>query len=90
MQKTGKASGVPAREDIPFLRFSIEYPYAGERWCFDLLATSHEDAELRLRQIAAWGKVCGEILETIPVALPGARWYVRLRCWWWANRRRSK
>jgi len=67
--------------------YSVEFPYAGSRWSFEIYANSWEDAEKRLAAIAAWGKVDGEIMERIP-AVTGAGWYVRLRCWL-ANRSRA-
>ena len=60
--------------------YSIEYPYAGSRWSFEIYATSHEDAEERVRAMA-FATVGGEIVEKIPAWIPGAGWYMRLRCW---------
>jgi hypothetical protein len=67
--------------------YSVEFPYGGSRWSFEIYADSWEDAEKRLAAIAAWGKVDGEVMEHIPATMPGVRWYVRLRCWF-ANRRK--
>jgi hypothetical protein len=63
-----------------FRPFSVSYRYDGKQWCFDIQATSHEDAEARVKALA-WAKVDGEIMERIP-AVTGAGWYARLRCWW--------
>lgn len=60
-------------------RFSCEYPMDGQRWGFEILADSHEDAERRVRQLC-FAKVDGEIIAEIP-CVPASGLVARLLCW---------
>ena len=50
--------------------FLFEYPYKGDRWGFELKATSPEDAEARFKAIP-WGRYSGELLFSHEVSSDG-------------------
>ena len=50
--------------------YLFEYPYKGDRWGFEIKATSVEDAEARFKQIP-WGKYSGELLFSTDVSDDG-------------------
>ena len=60
--------------------FACSYGHGKKQYCLNIRATSFEDAEARLRAIGAWGKVDGELMETIP-AHPGGGSLVKLYVW---------
>jgi hypothetical protein len=41
--------------------YLFEYPYKGDRWGFEIMATSPEDAVARFKAIP-WGRYSGELL----------------------------
>lgn len=45
--------------------FTCSYPFRGARWCFDLRAEDAEEAEARLKSIAGWGRVDGEVVVRV-------------------------
>lgn len=55
--------------------FLIDYHHGGEKWSFDLLATSWNDAEERLRSIKYNAYIEGEVKATIPARVG---WWVPL------------
>lgn len=52
--------------DNKYKVYLFEYPYRGERWGFELMATSPEDAEARFKAIP-WGKYSGELIHSVEV-----------------------
>lgn len=48
--------------------FLCEYRHSGELWGIQIMASSREDAELRLKSISQ-GKILGEIKAVIPYKL---------------------
>lgn len=59
--------------------YTCEYPFNGGRWGFTIQATSHEEAEARMKQMP-WGKVNGRLVAVIPANEVTGLW-VRLVCW---------
>jgi hypothetical protein len=55
-------------------RFLCEYRFQGSTWAIEIRATSHKEAEERLRQISQ-GKVLGEVKGKLPVEIG---WLVKL------------
>lgn len=55
--------------------FLCDYSYAGSRWSVEIVATSFEDAEARLRALSR-GKVAGEVQAVIPMPIT---WIGRLK-----------
>jgi hypothetical protein len=51
--------------------YLFEYPYNGDRWGFEIMATSPEDAVARFKQIP-WGQYSGELVHSIEVKDGGA------------------
>ena len=62
-----------------FKDYVVEYGYQGARWGATIKATSHEDAEARIRAMGAFGQISGELVATMP-AVSGP--LVRLIVWW--------
>jgi hypothetical protein len=56
--------------DNEYKVYLFEYPYKGDRWGFEIKATSPEDAEARFKQIP-WGKYSGELLFSHEVSQDG-------------------
>lgn len=71
--------------------YLLSYPYNGEKWSAQIMATSVEDANARRRALGAYGKVDGVLHEVIPAA-KGLGWlarlYVSARVWWLNGNRR--
>ena len=51
---------------MEFKKYICDYQYQGSKWCIEIMATSHEDAEARLRALSN-GTVAGEVHLTISV-----------------------
>lgn len=58
--------------------YLFEYPYKGDRWGFELMATSPEDAEARFKALP-WGEYKGELVFRTDV--PAAGFFVKLWNW---------
>ncbi|SHK23780.1 hypothetical protein SAMN02745194_04518 [Roseomonas rosea] len=56
--------------------FEVHYGYLGRRWAIEIMATSFEDAEARVRALA-FARLGGEIVLHVPVA-PRTGWLNRL------------
>ena len=50
--------------------YLFEYPYRGDRWAFELMATSPEDAVARFKALP-WGQYSGELVHSIEVKEDG-------------------
>jgi hypothetical protein len=61
--------------------YLCDYSYAGSRWAVEIVATSFEDAEARLRALSR-GTVAGEIKAIIPIS---PTWIDKL--WQWAKQK---
>lgn len=57
-----------------YKEFLCSYRYGRSQWSFEIQATSHSDAEARLKAIAQSGKVDGEIYAKIPAGKPDSLW----------------
>lgn len=53
-----------------FKTYTYSYPFRGSRWCFELRARDAEEAEARLKAIAGWGKLDGEVHLSIYIPDP--------------------
>ena len=58
--------------------YLFEYPYRGDRWGFEIMATSPEDAEARFKALP-WGQYSGELIHSVEVK-EGGFWD---RLWRW-------
>ena len=64
------------------------YRHDGQNYGLTVWATNPAEAARKLRSIGAWGRVDGELMETIHMPAPLGwlgRLYADLRIWW-ANR----
>jgi hypothetical protein len=68
-----------AMTEQPYKTYSVEYPFQGGTWCFEIKAQSFQEAEARLKAIG-WGKVVGELAVTLPGWVPA--WAISLYCRW--------
>lgn len=62
-----------------FQNYACLYPHQGEMWEVVVKATSREDAQKRLYQMA-FGTVLGTDEGRVP-AFPGAGLWIRFKCW---------
>jgi hypothetical protein len=62
----------------------LSYRYKGADWSMQIIALDADDAMQRVKMCAAFGKVDGELMETIP-AFAGAGLLTRIICWWRNN-----
>ena len=58
--------------------FLVSYRYNDAEWNAHIMAEDFADAEARLRQMGAWGKVDGELMATVPASLG---LFARLAVW---------
>jgi hypothetical protein len=58
--------------------YLFEYPYKGDRWGFEIEATSPEDAEARFKALP-WGEYKGVLVHSFDVPAGG----LLLRLWRW-------
>lgn len=47
--------------------YLFEYPYRGDRWGFEIMATSPEDAEARFKALSL-GQYSGELIHAVEVS----------------------
>jgi len=66
--------------EMPFRPYLCGYGYGGAQWSIEVMATSADDAESRLRAIGAWGRVDGERMLRISLPCPTS-WWERLIVW---------
>lgn len=58
--------------------FLCEYPFAGERWGFEIKADNEKEAQARLKALG-WAELKGELMGKIPGSTPV--WFIRLAVW---------
>ena len=64
-----------------FRHYAVRYNLDGARWTIDVMAVSEDDARRRIERAAAFGRVIGPMLFSIPIA---PNWAVRL--WQWLRK----
>lgn len=60
--------------------YLLSYPHNGARWSAEIQAESHEDAEARLKMLAGFGRVDGELVARVPGVVP-VPLFVRFMNW---------
>ena len=64
---------MPADREPEFRPYLCSYGHDGAQWSFEIMASSHEDAEARLAAIGAWGRVDG--IRVLRIRVPDIpRW----------------
>lgn len=57
-----------------------EYTFNGRLYSLHIPAENEDEAMARVEAIGRSGKYCGELMATIPAAVPGAGLVTRLLC----------
>lgn len=65
--------------DSGFKTYAFEYFHEGKTWLVHITATSHDDAQARIRKLP-WAKPVGELVATVPAGM-GLGWLARAWCW---------
>ena len=72
----------PDEQDLDWPLYGAEYKHPdGSTYSFHFHAKDDEDAATRLRSIKGNAEMIGQVVGRIDGRIPGAGWWVRLRCW---------
>lgn len=57
---------IASSHDVKFRRYLFEYRHEGSEWGIEIMATSPQDAQERLKALS-WARYKGTVAATIPV-----------------------
>lgn len=69
--------------------FLFTYHFGGKQWGTSVFASSPSEAREKIKAVGM-ARYDGELVATIPAAIPGAGWFTSIFCWWKNNSQRSR